>query len=63
MIFELHAWQFGESWAAYIAIDEYCFQTLSKVNFKSTSDPALFPWDVLLVKAAIAERQTVKNLN
>lgn len=47
----------------HIAVEEYCFQPLSKINYKkSTSDPALFPWDVLLVKAATADRQIVAPL-
>lgn len=47
----------------HIAVEEYCFQPLSKINYKkSTSDPALFPWDVLLFKAATADRQIVAPL-
>lgn len=47
----------------HIAVEEYCFQPLSKINNKkSTSDPVLLPWDVLLVKVATADRQNVAPL-
>lgn len=46
-----------------IAVEEYCFQPLSKLNNKkSLSDPALLPWDVLLGKVATADRQSVAPL-